>query len=41
MSDKPGSVSSSYHGRRNVHDACLPLFLGVFSKVADEAEATV
>jgi len=38
---KPGSVSSTYRGRRNVHDAYLSLFLGVFPKAADEAETTV
>jgi len=38
---KPGSVSSMQCGRRNMHPAWLPLFLGVFCKAADEAQATV
>ena len=38
---KTGSVSSMYCGRRNMHQAWLPLFLDVFCKVADEAQATV
>ena len=38
---KLGSVKNTYRGRRNMHEACLQLFLGVFCKVVDEAEATV